>query len=84
MESKPVTVLYFADAARRVGLREEVFGDPPPATLGDLQTLVFQLHPQLQSLQQNLLWSVDEEVVGRETRLVGGCVVGVLPPFSGG
>ena len=84
MESKRVTVLYFADAARRVGLREEVLGEPTPATLRDLQTLVFQLHPQLQSLEPNLLWSVDEEVVGPETPVVGGCVVGVLPPFSGG
>lgn len=77
-------VLYFADAARRAGRSEESLGPESPATLAELQELVFARHPELSALRGKLLWSVDEEMAGPGTPLTPDCVVGVLPPFSGG
>jgi molybdopterin converting factor small subunit len=79
-----VRVLYFAEAARRVGKAEECIGEALPCTLGELQSMLYRRHEQLAELRQQLLWSVDEEVAVPETALHPGCVVGVLPPFSGG
>jgi molybdopterin converting factor small subunit len=84
MEASRIRVLYFADAARRVGRREEQLESRPAEKLGSLQAQIFARHPALAELSEVLLWSVDEQMAGPETPLVDGSVVGVLPPFSGG
>ena len=84
MEALGVKVLYFADAARRAGRAEEQLEGPPPATLAELQSLLFSRHPALGELEGILLWSVDEEMADPHTPLNESSVVGVLPPFSGG
>lgn len=84
MEALQVRILYFADAARRVGTNEELLELPRPATLGEVQAALYRRHPSLEELQDHLLWSVDEEMAVPGTLLGELSVVGVLPPFSGG
>ncbi len=81
---KTLTLLYFAEVARRTGTREESIPLPEDATLGQLQERLFQKYPQLKAMEKHLLWSVDEEIASSETRLSRAQRVGVMPPFSGG
>jgi molybdopterin converting factor small subunit len=79
-----LTLLYFAEVARRTGTREESIPFREGATLSELQEELFEKYPQLKAMSQHLLWSVDEEIAGGETRLFASQRVGVMPPFSGG
>jgi molybdopterin converting factor small subunit len=77
-------LLYFAETARRTGRSREVLTLPENAKLQDLQEEILRRYPALRELQEQLLWSVDEEMVGPATELRHASRVGVMPPFSGG
>ncbi len=79
-----VEILYFADAARRVGSRREVLSVKEGDRLADLQEELFRRHTALREIGSHLLWSINEEVADPETSLHGARRIGVLPPFSGG
>lgn len=84
MESGQIEVLYFAEAALRVGARSERIELKSMETLAQLQSEVFRRHPALESLRSHLRWSLDEELGSDEASLQGVRCVAVLPPYSGG
>jgi len=84
LDRETLTVLYFADAARRAGVSEEQWPLPPEGDLRALRRRIFRRHPRLAELGGSLLWSVDEEMAIDGQVLRGGQRVGVMPPFSGG
>lgn len=92
MTSKPsIRVLYFASAKTAVGLESELVELPESSfALSSLGNLLISLHPEtkLEDVLKVSAWSVDESMVEleelKDRRLMGGEVVAIIPPVSGG
>ena len=84
MAQLTLELLFFAEAARRTGSRREFLTIAGDSTLADLKAELFRRYPRLREMENHLLWSVDEEIAGPDTKLDSVRSVGVMPPFSGG
>ncbi|KAF4614214.1 hypothetical protein D9613_007759 [Agrocybe pediades] len=89
MESKVVTVLYFAAASTATGLTSEKISIPDDGLkLSDLTEVLNQHHEGkgLKGIIETSQWSVDLEMVEDPDRVLlrGGEEVGIICPVSGG
>lgn len=74
-----VTVLAFARYRSLLGFERRTFPLPEAATLGDLLA-----DPAFVGLPREALLAVNQTFANRETRLVPGDEVALMPPVSGG
>ena len=79
-----IRVLYFAGAREVSSARDELVALGDKATVEDLASEVFRLHPALKRMERSIRFSVNLEVAEAGSRLQEGDEVGVLPPVAGG
>lgn len=80
-----VTVLYFAALRDLTGRSEERVGLPrTPEAVTGLLSLLEARHQGLRGRLQSVRVAVNEEFVEVSTELMGGEVVALIPPVSGG
>jgi len=80
-----VSVLYFAALRDLAGTAEERLSLPPgPLDVGGLLQLLEARHGALAGRLQSVRVAVDEEFTELSRELVGGEVVALIPPVSGG
>lgn len=78
-----VVVRYWAGARRAAGCDEERLGAETVPTVGDLRELL-GARPAVANVARVASFLVDGGHASDATRLRGGEVVDVLPPFAGG
>jgi len=79
-----VSVLFFAGLAERIGARRAEVPIRPGETVQSFLERLAAEYPPLAGHLATLMVAVDEEYVERETPLVPGATVALIPPVSGG
>lgn len=79
-----VRVLYFAQLAEIVGLREEIFELEPGATTGLLFRRIGIDHPGVGELKGSLRLALNCQFVNDSEPLSDGDEFALIPPVSGG
>jgi molybdopterin synthase catalytic subunit len=79
----PIKVLYFAGARDAAGTSGETLPEPP-ATVGELRSVLAAAHPPLARILPRCRIAVDEEFADDAARLGHGAEVAIVPPVSGG
>ncbi len=80
-----VTMLYFAAVRDLVGRPEEELDVPSTAhTLGDLISVLPELHPELTNKLGGVRFAINECFADRDEAVRSGDVVAVIPPVAGG
>ena len=74
---------YFAQAADKVGCREEVV-EISGNDQNELRTLLVQMHPALDPVLDYCRFAVNGEYIQQGEWLPEGAEVAVIPPVSGG
>ncbi|EFN57367.1 hypothetical protein CHLNCDRAFT_142748 [Chlorella variabilis] len=81
-----VTVLFFARSRELSGTSEARISLQPGSTTKTLMQQLLSQYPQLEELQGNFVFSLNQEYLGvdEEQQLKSGDEVAVIPPISGG
>ena len=79
-----VKVLYFASAQGLVNLKSESMRLKEGSSVRDMAAKMFQLHPNLKSIEPIIRYSVNFEIAEESAPLHDGDEVAVLPPVAGG
>jgi molybdopterin synthase catalytic subunit len=79
-----VTVLYFAAARERAGLRSEELELPAGAKARDALRAACAAHPQLPAIAEKLRLAIDQEFASLDAPLRDGAEVALIPPVAGG
>ena len=79
-----ITIKAFASVSDTCGFREKIIEIPDGSSISCLFGELLKLAPGLESMENNLLFAVNEEHCNSSARLSDGDVVAVFPPVSGG
>lgn len=79
-----ISLLYFAAARERAGVRSEHLELPEGATAADALAAACDAHPALAPLADKLRLAVDQQFVSTGTTLREGSEVALIPPVAGG
>lgn len=77
-------LLFFARAQELTGTRSLDVELETASTVSDLRNLIVQRYPQLATVQNTLLWAVNQKYATDSTTLQPGDTVACFPPVSGG
>ncbi len=78
-----VKVLYFAEAERIVGVREEIVKFNG-RSVGEFLTYLVARHPELSVLINKIAVAVNMEYVDKDALLKSGDTLAIIPPVQGG
>ncbi len=78
------TVLYFASARERAGVRMEEVELPPGANVETALNEVAMRHPELTALLPHLRISLNQEFVDRNALVPPDAELALIPPVAGG
>lgn len=79
-----ITVRYYSTLRGLASEVPETHRLEPGATVRDLLTRIFALHPELGPFQSSLLVARNNEYVSPDCALAAGDLVDLMPPVSGG
>ncbi len=77
-------LLFFARAQELAGTRSLDVELETASKISDLRDQVVQKFPQLATMQNSLLWAVNQKYATDSTTLQPGDTVACFPPVSGG
>ncbi len=78
-----IKVLYFAEAERIVGVREEIV-EFSGKSVGELLDYLVSKHPNLDVLVNKIAVAVNMEYVDKDALLKNGDTLAIIPPVQGG
>jgi MoaE-MoaD fusion protein len=79
-----IPVQYFSQLKEITGGSEEVVEMPDGATIGDLLSRVYTLHPGLEKWDRNLLIGAGVNFVERDYTIQPNEEIAIMPPVQGG
>ena len=79
-----VRVRLFAVARQLVGADAAELELPAKSTVGDLRAALIARYPRLGNVNRHLVFAVNAEYAGDETRIPEDAEIACIPPVSGG
>ncbi len=79
-----VNVLFFATLRDKAGVRSASLDLEPGATIGRLKTVLIEKFPNLNSLMEHSLASINREYCFDESEIPADAELAFFPPVSGG
>lgn len=79
-----VRVRYFSQLKEAAGTATETIELADGATVSQLLTEVYRLHPDVEKWDRQVLVGAHLEFVGREHELAAGEEIALMPPVQGG
>ena len=82
--NKQITVLYFAQIAEQLGIRQESWDWPENANVNQWLQNLYQRHPVTATIRGRLKVAVNQQYANAHTLIQAGDEVAVFEPVTGG